>query len=71
MKNSSYIGNFLWLMTFQPCTKHHFGMTKPERAVMMSDSSSSSIQKTLNSIKTAAENVKSKRVRVKKNFVCV
>ncbi|XP_071090105.1 LOW QUALITY PROTEIN: phosphatidylinositide phosphatase SAC2-like [Haliotis cracherodii] len=47
------------------CKKHHFGIKKPERITQAGDDQTLSLQKTWNTIKSAAENVKIKKKDVK------
>lgn len=47
---------------FQLCRKHHFGIKKPERITQAAQGQRRALQKTLSSIKSAAENVKPKKV---------
>ena len=47
------------------CEKHHFGMQKPSQIQKGGDQQGKKLQKTWNSIKSAAENVKPKKVRAK------
>ncbi|XP_064601355.1 phosphatidylinositide phosphatase SAC2-like [Liolophura sinensis] len=47
------------------CRKHHFGIKKPERITQAAQGQKRALQKTLSSIKSAAENVKPKKKEVK------
>ena len=46
----------------QLCRKHHFGLSRMEQMVRLPDSQTKSLAKTWNSIKSAAENVKPRKV---------
>jgi len=47
----------------QLCAKHHFGMKKTDRISQQTEGQGKAIQKTWNTIKSAAENVKPRKVR--------
>ena len=46
----------------QLCKKHHFGIKRTERITQNNDGQGKSLQKTLNTLKSAAENIKPKKV---------